>query len=365
MKPVFLSFCFLVAGLGSARAAAPAAAATSAEADWKPVERLIGQWLERKTFPSAGLLIVNTKGDTVYERYWNGHTRSTVVTIGAASMWLEAAAALALVDAGMLDLDKPVSAALPALKGPCGENTLRQLLSHTGTLNFISLSQSEDAAAPVRLPAILAKKSPGQKPGEHFHFGALGMATAAFAVEEVAGEPWLAAFGERLARPLGMKSTVTGLALWNYDKIIGGDNFPRSSAADYLPFLRMLLGRGMFEGRRVLSEKAVREMEADQVRGAEVAHPAYPERAGGERFDGVYGLGAWRLVLDGKGEALVLASPAATGFFPWIDRRHGIAGVFVARSNPGAPGNLYTTLPRIAALVHEALATRDRAAALR
>jgi len=41
-------------------------------------------------------------------------------------------------------------------------------------------------------------------------------------------------------------------------------------------------------------------------------------------------------VLDEYGDAVVLSSPSFAGFFPWIDKRHGLVGVFVGRATgPG------------------------------
>jgi hypothetical protein len=76
-------------------------------------------------------------------------------------------------------------------------------------------------------------------------------------------------------------------------------------------------------------------MEADEVRGARVNRPEYPESTLAQTHHGVYGLGEWRFYPDDKGNAEVLTSPSFAGFIPWIDKRLGIAAVFAGRATGG------------------------------
>jgi CubicO group peptidase (beta-lactamase class C family) len=221
-------------------------------------------------------------------------------------------------------------------------------------LNHITIDERQGID---QFPAMLAAGHTAVKPGSFFFYGGTALATGARAIEVVTGKPWLTVFAKRIAAPCGMRHTVTGHNLWTFSGIVGGDNFPCSNAADYINFLRMILNDGIFDGRRVLSQAAVREMQADQLRGAVVEQPAYPEKALGERHHAVYGLGEWRLVLDAKGEAVVLSSPSFAGFFPWIDKRHGIAGVFVARASGAAKIDTFISPPVISKLVGQALDT--------
>jgi hypothetical protein len=46
------------------------------------------------------------------------------------------------------------------------------------------------------------------------------------------------------------------------------------------------------------------------------------------RGDRTYGLGCWRDVVDSTtGRALLLTSPGAGGFVPWVNRTRGMVGV--------------------------------------
>jgi CubicO group peptidase (beta-lactamase class C family) len=326
----------------------------AAEIDFSKVDAQVQQWIDAQDYPGAGLWITDSNGLTLHEHYWNGYTRETTVMIASSTKWLEAACLMTLVDAGKLNLDQPISIYLPELKNsPAGENTLREMFAHTSSLNHIAIN---DTLGTDTFPAQLAAGKTDVKPGQEFLYGGTDLATGSRIIEIVAGKPWLTVFGENIARPCGMKKTVSGHNLWTYSNIVGGDLFPCSDAADYMNFLQMILHDGVFDGQRVLSANAIREMEADQIRAATVKPPEYPELTFGQKHKSIYGLGEWRLVLDEKGEAIILSSPSFAGFFPWVDKKHGIAGVFVGRSTGGSPGfDAFHDSAKIAKLVGEAM----------
>ena len=300
--------------------------------DFAAVDTLIQKWVDAGYYPSAGIWIVSKEGKTLHERYWGGATRTSPFMVASASKWLEAATMMTLVDEGELNLDKPISNYLPEMKGPLGRNTLRQIFSHTSSLNSVVFDKSAGAAS---YPSRIILGQPTVGPGELFAYGGVDLVIGWNAVERVTGSPWLFTFAKKVAGPLAMKDTVTGDDLYVYQHMVGGDIFPRSTAADYMNFLLMLLNEGVYQGHRVLSVAAIREMEADEVRGARVNRPEYPESTLAQTHHGVYGLGEWRFYPDDKGNAEVLTSPSFAGFIPWIDKRLGIAAVFAGRATGG------------------------------
>ena len=342
---------FLLTLLWLAIAVAPLAGA--AEPDFSKVDAQIQKWMDEKDYPGAGIWIVSKDGKTLHEKYWGGYTRETTVMIASASKWLEAATMMTLVDQGIFDLDKPIATYLPEMSNsPAGENTLRQMFAHTSSLNHIAIN---DGLGIDTFPAQLAAGNTDVKPGEKFVYGGTDLATGARAIEVVTGKPWLTVFGEKIAQPCGMKKTVTGHNLWTYSGIVGGDLYPCSDAADYVNFLQMILNDGKVNGKQVLSTNAIHELEADQIRGAFVKQPDYPEQTLGQKHKAMYGLGEWRLVLDDKGDAVILSSPSFAGFIPWIDKKHGIAGVFVGRANGWPKIDPFHASAAMPKLVSEAL----------
>jgi CubicO group peptidase (beta-lactamase class C family) len=330
------------------------------KADFTVAEKQIQTWVDSGAYPGALLWIQNADGTTLYEHSWNGVDRETQMTIASASKWLEAATFMTLVDEGKLNLDTPIRHYFPQLTGKQGDNTARQLFSHTSNLNELNLPKVTEHYGIDRLPDYLAMTPTEEVPGDRFWYGGTDLATGARIVEIIQGKPWLLTFGEKVAGPCQMKSTVTGPDLWDFDRATGGDNFPRSCAQDYMNFLQMILHDGKFNGKQVLSPQAIHEMQADQVRGAEVKTNEFPESIGCGRYNGVYGLGEWRLALNPQGEAVVLSSPAYTGFFPWIDKRHNICGVFAAKAGWGAKIDAFHTAPKLFQLIDQGFAASGK-----
>jgi CubicO group peptidase (beta-lactamase class C family) len=328
--------------------------------DFTAAEKQIQTWVDSGAYPGAYLWIQSMDGTTLYEHSWNGINRQSVMTVASASKWLEAATFMSLVDEGKLKLDTPIRHYFPQLTGKQGDNTLRQLFSHTSNLNELNLPSESEHYGIDRLVDFIAETPTDETPGDRFWYGGTDLATGARIIELVQGKPWLLTFGEKIAGPCEMKSTVTGPDLWDFDRITGGDNFPRSCAQDYMNFLQMIIHDGTFNGQQVLTPQAIHEMEADQVRGASVKIDEFPESIGCGRYNGVYGLGEWRLALNPKGEAVVLSSPAYTGFFPWIDKRHGICGVFAGKASGSI--DAFHTAPKLFQLVNQGFAASGQPA---
>ncbi|QDV35661.1 serine hydrolase domain-containing protein [Tautonia plasticadhaerens] len=324
------------------------ASQASAEADdFSGLTEALGKVVEEAPLPGACLLVVED-GEPIYERCFGEYTPETVVPVASASKWLSAASIMTLVDEGRLSLDDPVSEHLPKFTGTKGEITIRQLLSHTSGLPAqhpalgdyrITMEEAVDRIAEADLVA---------EPGAEFRYGGVSMQVAGRVAEVVSGQPWREFFRERIAVPCEMPDTQYGRrGLSRNPQIAGGAS---STLADYRNFLTMILDRGEFRGRRVLSEEAIRQMEVDQTRGAE-SKAATPVRL---RAGTKYGLGQWLDRMDEQGQGVEVSSPGAFGFRPWIDREHGLLGVLVvedrgrrARRAEGGVGNVQEAVRRI------------------
>jgi CubicO group peptidase (beta-lactamase class C family) len=147
-----------------------------------------------------------------------------------------------------------------------------------------------------------------------------------------------------------------------HSPMLGGG--ARSTLSDYATFLAMIAGNGAYQGKRVLSEKAIAEMQADQVRRATLRRDEFVERVRGRTHNGVYGLGEWREQLDEQGKALLISSPSWAGAYPWIDKTAGIYGIFIAhvdveKANSAHFSGFYTS-PVLAIMVRDAVASPDK-----
>ena len=336
--------------------------------NFSAVEAKISSWIERGYFPGAVLIVV--KDDRVLiEHSYGSYTPETQVYIASAGKWLASATIAAVVDEGKLSWDDPVAKWLPKLRDSKGRATLRQLLSHTagypdyqpkGRRRDDYQTLAESVAAIVILPAA-------DEPGARFRYGGLALQVAGRMAELATGQDWETIFQTRIAQPLGLTGTVftpVDGVIEGHSPMLGGG--ARSTSRDYIRFLEMIAGDGMFRGRRILSQESIREMQADQVRGAHVEPGAeFVEMTRGAKHHGIYGLGEWREKLDGHGNAVLLSSPSWAGAYPWFDKDRRLYGVFLAHVDV-SPGNAavrdkfnaFYSSPVLATLVADAVDER-------
>ena len=344
----------------------PAGAQTSSRYDFSPIAERIQRWMDRQYYPGAGLLVAKDN-QVIYEHCFGEFTPDTPVLIASSGKWLAAATIMSLVEEGKLSLDDTASKWLPEFKNdPKGIATIRQMLSHTSgyrpyqpqdkpTDKYQTLVESVEHIVPL---------PPVYKPGERFDYGGLAMQVAGRMAEVAAGNDWETLFRERIARPLGMTNThfIPVDQGGGHSPMLGGG--ARSTLHDYANFLAMIAGNGLFKGKRVLSEKAVAEMQADQVRGALVKGNEFVEQVRSLKHNGIYGLGEWREQLDEKGNAVLLSSPSWAGAYPWIDKTAGVYGFFIAhvdvdKANKDHFSGFYSS-PVLATMVREAMAHQEK-----
>jgi CubicO group peptidase (beta-lactamase class C family) len=100
-------------------------------------------------------------------------------------------------------------------------------------------------------------------PGTALYYAGVGMQAAGRICEIVTGKPWGQIFRETLGDPLEMDSTDY-FALGGPTKNPDVAGAVRTCVDDYGNYLTMLLNRGVYKGKRVLSEKAVATMLSNQ-----------------------------------------------------------------------------------------------------
>jgi CubicO group peptidase (beta-lactamase class C family) len=188
-----------------------------------------------------------------------------------------------------------------------------------------SLERCTSEIAAVRLSAT---------PGEEFYYGGVSMHVGGRIAEVVTGKSWNNLFVERIAAPLGMTQTDFFAYGPTSNPRPAGDG--RSSVDEYGRFLGMLLQRGTFEGKRILSDAAVETLHQDQTQGARIVYTIYEKHARLEPrlLQARYGVGVWREKVDeASGELREASSQGALGFSPWIDFERNLAGVLSVRSS--------------------------------
>jgi CubicO group peptidase (beta-lactamase class C family) len=107
----------------------------------------------------------------------------------------------------------------------------------------------------------------------------------------------------------------------------------KSTAADYSKFLMMLLNKGVYNDKRILSENSIELMRTAEDSPEQIK---YAPKAGAGK---PYALGSWimddnnKLANNREGElANVLASPGLFGTWPMIDYCGGYAYIFLVKN---------------------------------
>jgi CubicO group peptidase (beta-lactamase class C family) len=242
------------------------------------------------------------------------YTMYTRQPVASCSKWLSAAVIMSFVDEGKLHLTDTVGAWLPALSlHGKGGITISECLSHMTAINEPPLKETLKKMKNIERmdQAIeeIAKMPMEGEPGKVFHYSNAGLQIAAAVVEKISAQSFEDLFAERIARPLGLKNTDFGKRKIAYPA--GGAS---STPEDYLTFLTMILHKGNFNGKQILSEKSIGEMEINRiVPGVRIAYSP----AEGPGFG--YGYGEW-IVNDPTGKSHDwVTSPGLFGSFPWVE----------------------------------------------
>jgi CubicO group peptidase (beta-lactamase class C family) len=234
--------------------------------------------------------------------------------IASQSKPMTATALMMLVDEGKVKLDDAVARFLPEfndqwlaverdsdhvlLKRPKHQVTVRHVLSHTSGMAFKSaMEQPTLDLLPLRDAVRSYAMTPLQfDPGTQYQYSNAGINTAGRIIEVVSGIPYEEFMDKRLFEPLGMKdttfwpdamqlarlaksykpnaekcdleeTTITQLKYPLDDRkrhpMPAGGLF--STASDVGRFCQMILNRGVYNGKRYLSEAAVQQMTKNQT----------------------------------------------------------------------------------------------------
>jgi CubicO group peptidase (beta-lactamase class C family) len=248
------------------------------------------------------------------------YTLNSKQMIASCSKWLSAALVMTFVDEGKLRLSDTVGLYLPLLsRHGKGNITIGECLSHLSGIKAPPLKESLKELKKIRsmdqaVEEISLLPMEGA-PGEVFHYSNVGLQIAGAVIEKISGKSFEELFADRIAKPLGLKNTDFGkgpVAL-----PAGGAS---STPEDYLSFLTMVLNKGQYNGRRILSEESIREMEINRL-GPNVKIAYSPAEA--EGFG--YGYGEW-VVKDTEAEepGKWITSPGLFGRSPGLTTRNSI-----------------------------------------
>ncbi len=259
---------------------------------------------QRQTLHVPGMAIAVVKDDEVILTHGFGVanvetetpvTQETIFAIGSTTKAFTSTLVGMLVDEGKMDWDDPVTEYLPYFQmnveseDESTEVTLRDVLSHrTGfTRMGILFASGQIPREEVLHDAV--KAEPYVPLGEKWYYSNVMYMSAGVAAGIVDGTDWDTLVKERIFEPLDMNSTTTSVTeaekdtrlalgyLWDenlqayeYKPMRNVDNIGpagsiNSNVLDMAQWVRLQLGRGEYEGRRLISEASLRETWTTQV----------------------------------------------------------------------------------------------------
>jgi len=301
----------------------------------------------------GGCAFILIQGDRVIHRNAYGtFTPKKVVPIASSSKWISGGVIMALVDAGKISLDDPASKYLPYFTGKKAGITVRQMFSHTHGLTGnardhlwnTALTMDEAVRAIAELELIA-------DPGTALYYSGLGMQAAGRIGEIVTGKPWGEIFNETLGKPLAMNHTDYFAFGPTKNPNVAGS--VRTCVDDYGNYLTMLLNRGLYRGKRILSEKAVATMLANQSGCLPVLRHPYDvlDIINPALAKAPYGIGCWLEDFDPKtGQTTAITSGGGFGCMPFLDLERNVAGVLLPHNRRGktdAKGRRYNDAHRV------------------
>lgn len=257
-------------------------------------------------------------GDTlVYKKELGEFNSKTQAPLGASSQWLTAALVMIFVEEGKLSLDDKVSRWLPEF-ARYGKNyiTLRTCLAHmTGVRDQESRLFKRTRKTLAEEVDAYASREIRANPTQDFWYGDLGPNIAGRVLEVVTKKNFDVIIKQKLFNPLTMRRT-------SFTTMDGSALSPASGAIttgdDYIKFLSMLLNKGKYGGKQVLSEASVEAL--FQLNAATGIYKYAPKEY--SRFP--YALSSW-IIEEKDGKPTAFVCPGFDGNWAVVDFCKGYA----------------------------------------
>ena len=285
----------LLCAAGIARAAAPDATSASALTD------AIEQARAEMRIPGCAIAVV-LDDKVVLARGFGSRdvernlpvTENTLFAIGSCTKAFTAMSAAILADDGKLALDDSPKKFLPwfKLQDPEADAnvTLRDMLCHRTGLGSTDLAWYTGVLSRHEAIRVAGDAKPTAKLREKFQYQNVMYSAAGEAAAAAGGTTWEKLVTEKILRPLGMKQSVLSVAEmqkssdfsrgYAYDMAskvsrltptrdltnIAPAGAINSSAREMALWVRLMLGGGAIDGRRLVSEKMFKELTSAQMK---------------------------------------------------------------------------------------------------
>lgn len=303
---------------------------TFAQIDTSSLSRKIVQSKDKLGKDVAFILYKD--GIVAYKKELGKLNLKSPISLGASSQWLTTALVMTFIQEGKLSLDDKVSNYIPLFtKYYKSYVTIRQCLTHlTGIQSEQGiaklLQKNKFRTLEEEVNEYASKRDIQTNAGTEFRYSNVGFNIAGRVLEIISKKSFDRLMQDRLLRPLAMKNTT--FTNENYNDAVSPATGAHSTAADFINFLAMLLNKGNFNNKPVLTEGSIAMLHTLSAETGQVKYS--PAIASGL----AYGLGEWILERKPDGKAASVAVPSLLGSFPMIDFCHGYACIIATNETP-------------------------------
>jgi len=335
--------------------------------DFSAVTDAVQSFVDERELNGAGLIVVHRDDGVLYHEHFGEFTPDRISLIASSSKMISAGVLLKLEEAGLLDMDEPVTAVTDWTGNP--DITSAQLVSNSSGLVGLGpdllygpyicqwgpTSHIDDCAT-----TVFTTDSDDDdiiEPDTEFRYGGAQWQVAGGVAEAASGKSWAELIQEIYVEPCGVDSlgyinlgsVVTAVG---YPTVFGGDPASVDESAnptieggahitsgDYGELLLMHLRGGRCGDNEVLSQASLDTMHADRIKAVYDGDALDPATG--------YGMGWW---VDRNTDRI--SDGGAWGSVPWLDLDDGY-GAYLIIEDLSITGNELKEM--IEELVHDAV----------
>lgn len=207
------------------------------------------------------------RNDTIlYEKYWGNHSKETISnSFSMAKTIVSLLVGVALDEGHIKSIEEPVYRYIPAfIENGRDVLTIRHLLTMSAGFDWDEsgknpFSETAEAYYGDDLEGLVTRQRVVEKPGTVFHYQSGNTQLLAMILENATGMTIAQYAAERLWKPMGSAQEAS----WSMDKE-GGDEKAYccfyATARDFALLGRLMLNKGEWEGKRIVSSDYVEKM---------------------------------------------------------------------------------------------------------
>ena len=207
------------------------------------------------------------KGDhLVFEKYWGDHKKETVSnSFSAAKTVVALLIGIALDEGKIKSLDEPVYKFIPEFKsGGRNKITIRHLLMMSSGLDWEEsgknpLSENAESYYGTDLYGLVTRQHSIEKPGVRFEYQSGNSQLLGYIVEKTTNQDLSSYAQEKIWKKIGSEQN----AFWSLDKKDGDEKSfccMYACARDFGRLGRLILQKGKWDGKQIISESYMNEM---------------------------------------------------------------------------------------------------------